>query len=134
MSVVSNFITEHIEQMKPDGVKAVLFPVGESCFTLDGDSSVVQSKDHCGNIDEDELREDLSALGLDLEDEETYYYRYDPQGIMGKDSIYLRIRTFNEYRLIIQIELIAHPEKLMREILRDNPNPLTVFEYQEYAY
>lgn len=132
MTVVSNLITEHLEQMSPSYIKSVLFNVGGSCVSLKEDASVVETGFHCGLIDEEEFREDLAALGLNLKDNERYYFRYDPDAITGLESLYLSIRLFRTSRLILQIDLITDPDQAMQDILEDS-NPVTVSEYDEYS-
>lgn len=133
MTVVSNLITEHLEQMSPSYIKSVLFHIGGSCVSLKEDASVVEAGSHCGLIDEEALREDLVALGLNLIDNERYYFKYDPDEITGLESLYLSICLYKTSRASLQIDLIANPDPVMDEVLKDI-NPVTVAEYEEYTH
>lgn len=133
MSGINNFITDLIEEMKPRGVSSLIIPVGSFCLYKRGDDTIFGTR-HRAKIDLGELTEDFEALGINVRKSGTWYYRHDPTGLIDGESLYYAVMvTENVDYHGVEVVFIENPDKLFKDILRDN-NPVTREEFHEYAY
>lgn len=133
MSGISNFITDLMERMEEKNADVLVFPVGSYCLYQKDDGTIFGTH-HRDRLETDELREDFAALGITLKLDETYYYRYDPNGTADKESLFFIILMEKKNgKSFIQVAPMKTVDRLMKQILRDN-NPVTASDYRDYAY